>query len=373
MIRKCKHLNCRDGHTKKRRIKMAEETKDESRSVVTTLSAETRAAMLQGEHSIFLNIAKFEHAQRVAGMLMAAKMWPDHIRSIGDALIILNMADRMNADPFMLAQRVYIVHGKPGLEGKLVISLINNSGKYSEPLRFEFSGPRDSDPSDSYDVEQDTKQADPYGCRAITVDKRSGKTVRGPKITWKIVKAEGWLGKQGSKWKTMAELMFQYRSASWFANINCPEVTLGLPTADELRDVVELQPDKNGKYVAPDVERKPVAFQDDPPADTKPRKPRSDKGKVRESKIDALVDEIMALPDKDDQKPIPNVTIGKGLENTDEWGTLNNLIKARRAEYLQAKVDLHMPQGPTDLASTKLMIAELTKVLETPREPGQEG
>jgi hypothetical protein len=253
----------------------------EEKAVAITLSAEARAAMLQGESSIFLNMAKFEHAQRVAGMLMSAKMWPDHIRTTGDALIILNMADRMQADPFMLAQRVYIVHGKPGLEGKLVISLINNSGKYSEPIRFEFSGPRDADPSDSYDAEQDTKQADAYGCRAITVDKRSGKTVRGPKITWKIVKAEGWLGKQGSKWKTMAELMFQYRSASWFANVNCPEVTLGLPTADELRDVVELKADSDGKFSAPETEKKPITFQDDPTGDKPTRKPRSDKGTKR--------------------------------------------------------------------------------------------
>jgi hypothetical protein len=253
---------------------MAEEIKDR-------LPVELRAKLLEGEHSIFLNIAKFEHAQRVAAMLMQAKMWPDHIRSAGDALIILNMADRMNADPFMLAQRVYIVHGKPGLEGKLVISLINNSGKYSEPIRFEFTGKGDSNPSDVYDVDQDTKQEDHYGCRAITVDKRSGKTVRGPKITWKIVKAEGWYGKQGSKWKTMAELMFQYRSASWFANVNCPEVTLGLPTADELRDIVEMQPNENGKFEQSKEPAPPIEF-NDPLAgiEMKPRRGRRTKAEI---------------------------------------------------------------------------------------------
>jgi len=239
------------------------------------LPVEVRANLLSNEKSLFLNIARFEHAQRVAAMLVQAKMWPEHIKSVGDVLIIMNMADRMEADPFMLAQRVYIVHGKPGLEGKLVISLINNSGKYSEPLRFEFGS--GNDVSDVYDAAQDAKMDPTYGCRAFTVDRRSGKTVRGPKITWKIVKDEGWYGKTGSKWKTMAELMFQYRSASWFANINCPEVTLGLPTADELRDIVDLHQDESGKFAVIETP-KPVVFNDeDPPA----RKERSDKGKPR--------------------------------------------------------------------------------------------
>jgi hypothetical protein len=198
--------------------------------------------------SIFFNIAKFEHSQRIARMFHEANIWPKHLNTIGDALIVMNLAERLNADPVQLAQSVYIIHGKPGLEGKLVISLVNASGKYAEPLRFEFSGAGDKDPSDIYDPGQADNPH--YGCRAKTKDKASGKTVQGPKVTWEVVRSEGWLGKTGSKWKTMPELMFIYRAGSWFANIQCPEVKLGMPTTEELRDMdaVEIQQDANGTY-----------------------------------------------------------------------------------------------------------------------------
>jgi hypothetical protein len=52
-----------------------------------------------------------------------------------------------------------------------------------------------------------------------------------------MVKAENWLDKAGSKWKTMPEQMFKYRCAAFFARTYCPEVLNGLQTVEELRDV----------------------------------------------------------------------------------------------------------------------------------------
>ena len=51
-----------------------------------------------------------------------------------------------------------------------------------------------------------------------------------------MAQAEGWLNKNGSKWKTMPQLMLRYRAASFFANLNCPDLTLGLYTDDEVID-----------------------------------------------------------------------------------------------------------------------------------------
>jgi hypothetical protein len=59
-----------------------------------------------------------------------------------------------------------------------------------------------------------------------------------------MVKAEGWYDKGGSKWKTLPELMFMYRSASYFSNVHCPETKLGMATVEELRDIVPM--DKQG-------------------------------------------------------------------------------------------------------------------------------
>ena len=51
-----------------------------------------------------------------------------------------------------------------------------------------------------------------------------------------MAKAEGWLSKNGSKWKTMPQLMLRYRAASFFSSLNCPELTMGLYTKEEMQD-----------------------------------------------------------------------------------------------------------------------------------------
>ena len=48
---------------------------------------------------------------------------------------------------------------------------------------------------------------------------------------------EGWISKNGSKWKTMPEQMLQYRAGAFFARVNCPDLLLGLPTVEEVNDV----------------------------------------------------------------------------------------------------------------------------------------
>ena len=48
--------------------------------------------------------------------------------------------------------------------------------------------------------------------------------------------AEGWTKKNGSKWLTIPGIMLRYRAASFFASLNCPELTLGLYTQEEMLD-----------------------------------------------------------------------------------------------------------------------------------------
>lgn len=186
--------------------------------------------------SMFLDVQKFEFAQRVGNMLCKATMVPDHFRNnLGNIMIALNFAERIQADPFMVMQSMYIVHGKPGVEAKLVIALLNSSGRF-EPIEFEETG----------NLSKPTNDAD--GCVAFAKENKSGKLLRGPKIDWAMVKAEGWLGKNGSKWKTMAPLMFRYRAAAYFARTYCPEVLLGMQTREELNDVIDIRQNDLGQY-----------------------------------------------------------------------------------------------------------------------------
>lgn len=170
-----------------------------------------------------LTPSTLDEAWRYATALSRTSFVPEAYRGKpDDCLIAIDTAMRLNVAPLMLLQNSYIVHGRPGMEAKLVIALVNNSGGFTDPLEYEVEG---DDPAEKS-----------YRVRAFATRASTGKVLYGPWITWSIVKAEGWDGKSGSKWKTMPGLMFAYRAAAWFARIHCPEVLMGMQTVDELED-----------------------------------------------------------------------------------------------------------------------------------------
>lgn len=181
-----------------------------------------RAEMLENERSLFLNVAKFEQMQRAATVMANSDLLPTHFRGkTGNVLIALDLADRMNVHPLMLMQSMYVVHGRPGFEGKLVSALINNSGRYAGPLRYEWKGEQGKDE---------------WGCRAYATLKQTDERIDGPWVDWKMVCAEKWDQKDNSKWKTMPELMFMYRAASFFGKTNDSDLLMGMSTVEELQD-----------------------------------------------------------------------------------------------------------------------------------------
>jgi hypothetical protein len=143
--------------------------------------------------------------------------------SIPNCAIGLHMALRMRADPLMVMQNLYIVHGRPGWSSQFLIATFNQCGKFSA-LRYEWSG---------------TPGTEDYGCTAMAVEKASGETLRGATITLGMARKEGWSTKNGSKWVTMPQQMLMYRAASFFVRAYAPELAMGLPTADEVQEFEE--------------------------------------------------------------------------------------------------------------------------------------
>lgn len=194
-------------------------------------------------NSLFFDVARFAHAKNVGEMLARSTMVPDHFRSnVGNCVIALNLADRIGVDVFMMMQSMYIVHGRPGIEGKLVIALISACGRFS-PLEYEVE---DSGKKTTKNVSR------PDSCVAIATDLKTGKIIRGPAVTWEMVQAEGWDKDKGgngkplipSKWQTLPDLMFRYRAATLFGRVHCPGAMLGLRTTEEIEDVemIEIGP-----------------------------------------------------------------------------------------------------------------------------------
>jgi hypothetical protein len=175
---------------------------------------------------VFMSIEAFEAAQRMVAPLAKSDLVPQSFQGkIGNCLIALEMAQRIGASPLAVMQNMYIVHGKPAWSSQFLVACINASGKFS-PLRYKMTG---------------KKGTDTYGCIAWAVD-TSGEKLESPEVTIGMAKAEGWMTKNGSKWQTMPELMLRYRTATLFARLYAPELTMGIQTDDEIRDVIDVAP-----------------------------------------------------------------------------------------------------------------------------------
>ena len=179
--------------------------------------------LVKTDASIFSTIASFEDGQRIAKGLCSSDLVPQAYKgNIPNTMIALEMATRIGVSPFMVMQNLDIIQGKPSWRSSFIIAALNSCGRF-KPLKFEFVG-------------TDTN-ADSYGCRAYT-DDFDGNRITGPMVTWLMVKSEGWLSKSGSKWKTMPELMFQYRAASFFGRLYAPDILNGMQSVEEVKDVL---------------------------------------------------------------------------------------------------------------------------------------
>ena len=78
---------------------------------------------------------------------------------------------------------------------------------------------------------------------AWAIEKATGERLESAPVTMEMAVNEGWFGKNGSKWKSMPDLMMRYRSAAFFGRIYAPELLMGLPTAEEMHDVFSVDAD----------------------------------------------------------------------------------------------------------------------------------
>jgi len=161
---------------------------------------------------------RFELAQREAKALMTSDLLPAQFKnSIGNCLIALEFAKRLDMPPLAIMQSMYVVHGKPGFDAKFFIAQIIR--RYGA-VNYAMTGSGDDAASSVW-----------VTCPV------SGERIDGPVVSIKMAKAEGWFNKSGSKWQTMPDLMLRYRAATFFARLYLPDLMLGLQTVDEIRDI----------------------------------------------------------------------------------------------------------------------------------------
>ena len=211
---------------------MSEEIKKEE--VKQEVAVKERVNMVANlSEGIYSSSDTFNLAYQMAKGLSQSTLVPQQFQNNpANCLIALEQSNRLNISPMAVMQNLYIVQGKPSFSSSFIIGLINASGKYDMELQFD----------------EEEKDGKPYACTCWT--EKDGRKVTGIKITMDMAEKEGWSKKNGSKWVTIPQVMLRYRAASFFARMNCPELSIGLYSKEELDDFT---PIKKGKATLNDV------------------------------------------------------------------------------------------------------------------------
>ncbi len=175
----------------------------------------------ESTYSAFLDSATFNQTWRAATLLSKSDLVPAHYKNKPEnCFLAFTAARRVNADPFVFMQKTFVIGGKLGMESQYMIAMVNTKGPFTGPIQWKLE-----------------KQGDRIvSCTAYATHKITGEKCEAT-VSWKMVEAEGWSKKSGSKWLTLPELMFKYRSAAFLARLYCPEVLFGMRPADELEDI----------------------------------------------------------------------------------------------------------------------------------------
>lgn len=344
-----------------------------------TTQQDTSAIVTMG----FGSLQGFEFMQRTAKMFSQSTMVPTAYRAVvqkgfGDratleenpaalanCVVALNMATRMNADPLMIMQNLHVIEGRPSWSSQFIIAAINSCGRYS-PLRFEIvQGPEIDATCTTFEWENGKKKAivtksrvKNTSCIAWAVELATNTRLESPKVTMEMAVNEGWYGKNGSKWRTMPDLMLRYRSAAFFGRIYAPELLMGLPSNEETQDVLELSPQDDGTYTVSDAP-KPA-----PAAPVSKSEARASAAAARETiqAEDAKVAPGADQPEtREPPKDLPKAATNAKADQATGELPADTGITANQVKYLQNKISsLELPDSAVAAMLARMGAADLT-------------
>ena len=219
---------------------MSEEIKKEEQKQEVAVAEQHVNMVADLEGGLYSSSDTLRIARNFAQDLSKSTMIPmQYQNNYANCLVALEYANRTGQSPLQVMQSLDVIKGTPAWRSKALIGMVNTSGKYDEDLHFSYG--------------KDDK-GEIISCFAWT--KQNGELVEGIPYTMAKAKKEGLLNKNNSYWEKDHVLMLTYRAVSRFASINCPEITLGLYTTEEVRDFSTVKQSKASlnDVLAEDVE-----------------------------------------------------------------------------------------------------------------------
>lgn len=171
------------------------------------------------DNGIYGSSDSFKLATQMAKGMAASTIVPQTFqKNEANCLVAISQSQKLGIDPLTVMNNMYLIQGRISWKSEFIIAMINNSGKFDFELQYE----------------EEEKDGKPFSCKCWT--EKDGRRVEGIKVDMNMAEAEGWTKKNGTKWKTLPQLMLRYRAATFFARFNAPELTSGLYTKEEYED-----------------------------------------------------------------------------------------------------------------------------------------
>lgn len=246
----------------------------------------------------FFDPVQFETMQRVCKLFSSSELVPDMYKTdltpnkegkptnpenkaMANCMIAIEMSQRIGASPLMIMQNMVIIYGRPSWSSKFLVATVNTCGRF-EPLKYRITNLGkvgkvsytdyvwDGKKKAPVTKEFDGTQIDNLQCVAYTTAKGSEDVLESSPIDIKLAIQEGWYLKPGSKWQTMTRQMLMYRAASFWTNAYAPELSMGMKTDDEIRDIIDVDyedvSEKVEKTKASDANKATITIQEEKPA-----------------------------------------------------------------------------------------------------------
>lgn len=197
---------------------------------------------------------QFETFQCLAKPLSESNFVPAAYKgNLGDCVIAVEIACRLNVFPLTVMQNLCVVKGNPTWKSKFLIACVNTCGRYTTlDYKVKIDGKVGPVPAKVWERGADGKNHEvlrPFAqpdldnlvCVAVATEKATGKQLVSPPVSLRMAVGEGWYTKDGSKWPTMTELMLRYRAASYWVSTFAPEMAMGFRTVEEQEDIEDVE------------------------------------------------------------------------------------------------------------------------------------
>lgn len=246
-----------------------------------TQQVQTTANLLAPSHKAntsvgFFDLESFELTQRMAKMFSTSSLVPAQFRdtvekynsatrqkelvknpeALANCAIALDMASRLNANPIMVMQNLYVIEGRPSWSSQWIIACVNKSGRFS-PLQFRIEDLGEQEVQyEEFAWVSGKKQSSikkavirNLVCVAHAKSLDTGEVVESAPVSMELAVKEGWYGKNGSKWQTMPEVMLRYRAAAFFGRVYVPDLLMGFLSQEEAEELAYIETAPTGEVV----------------------------------------------------------------------------------------------------------------------------